>query len=80
MKPLGTILPTRESLEAGDRVYEAQLRKNNRTARETFKGIKPRREKGEDRYYVASDKFAIVSMRSGRVLWFEIRNGEEFAC
>jgi hypothetical protein len=76
MKPplLGTILPTAASEAASDRHYE-QTERDKRTvaaAHPVLSRITPTQYGGENCYFTAPDRYAIVS-RSLRVLWFERR-------
>lgn len=73
---LGTILPTASSLAAGDAHAEVLNQKRERIG-ETLGGFR-RVVGGEVRWYISDTEFAVVG-RSLAVLWFEIRDGYEYA-
>lgn len=75
---LGTILPDEKQLKANDRHCELLRKKQEREAAPALAGLDKRSEGGEIRYYDGESRYAIVA-RSGRVLWFENREGEWFA-
>ena len=70
LKPLGTVLPTRKSLLAGDRHYAAQMGLNAEFAAEHLAKCDRKVVGGEVRYY-EGNKYAVVSSQKAK--WFEVR-------
>lgn len=68
---LGTILPTRESLAAGDRHADKMNAKQEQIGR-TLTGTVRRVVGGEVRYYRGAALYAVVTL-SLSVRWFEVR-------
>lgn len=83
MKPtsLGTILPTKKSIEADNRYSEdCQRRKaNTESTSVSLRGTTKRFEKGEWRFYISPNRFATISHDGRRVLWFECREDGDYA-
>ena len=72
MKTLGTILPTKETMQMAER-FAAKLAKEKETiADRQLRGCRRVVVGGEVRYYDTTDQYAIVS-RQGKVLWFAVR-------
>jgi hypothetical protein len=73
---LGTILPTKESLQIG----ENQFIKNELRAKNLENTLSSKFQKkiecGETRFYDGVNKYAIVSRRSFDTLWFVKKDGE----
>lgn len=72
MKTIGTVLPTKQSLAAGERAYREEVRKKNAVAADQLAGLERRVVGGETRYYASSSRYAIVK-RDLKVQWFEVR-------
>lgn len=72
MKPLGTILPTRESLEAGDRHAEKMEMERCKIAVDNLGHCERRVVFGETRYYRNPKQYAVVG-RGMKIRWFETR-------
>jgi hypothetical protein len=72
----GTIIPTVESLATNDRHHASCEAQARAVALKTpaLSGIAPQTMGGEQRYYVSESTYAVVSLRSFRVLWFETRS------
>jgi len=73
---LGTILPTKSSLLAGDAHAEMLYQKRERIGATI--GGERRVVGGEVRWYTSDNEFAVVS-RSLVIKWFEIRDGYEYS-
>lgn len=72
MKPLGTILPTAQTLRLADEYAAAVERlKQDTVKRHGLDKLEARLEQGETRYYSGPNRYAIASRRAGVVLWFE---------
>lgn len=79
MKPLGTILPTAESLARNDRHFENQQKLNfSYAANHPVLGVSPRVwEKGEYRWIIAPTIYATVRDQTAR--FFERRHDGDYA-
>ena len=75
---LGTVLPTRAQLARMDKFADKQRKAVDAQGAKEFAHAERRVVGGEVRYYVSETRFAVKN-RSGRSLWFEIRNGEIYA-
>jgi hypothetical protein len=80
MKPLGTILPTRDSLRKADIFADQQAAKRERVANKLpeLYDCDRRVVGGEVRYYDATNKYAIIG-RDCKVRWFRVTPDGEFA-
>lgn len=76
-KALGTILPTKKSLQINESWHAQNEREKLRIASAAGLG-KGIMIEGERRYYQGANKYAIVS-RNLRVLWFEVRADGDYA-
>lgn len=76
MQPLGTILPTRESLQRADRFADQQDRQRRKIEEKTLAGLECRVVGGERRYY-DGDKYAIIG-RDMRPRWFKVTPDGDF--
>lgn len=77
MTTLGTILPTRKSLEAGDRFAAKVAAEKDRIGRRTLPHCTRKVVGGEVRYYDTTDQYAIVN-RQGQVIWFQVREDGDY--
>lgn len=78
MKPLGTILPTKESMECNELFAQREKAERLRIGAENLSQFEYRVVAGEDRWYDGDDRFAIVG-RTRKILWFERRNGDWYS-
>jgi hypothetical protein len=77
-KPCGTILPTADSLAVNDRWH--MTNEQQRKAAAHAAGLTNLVRVGlEDRYYYG-DKYAVISSRDFRVLWFQVRADGDYRC
>ena len=76
MQTLGTILPTRASLAAGDRAADERAARDRRIGCSRFES-QPATVGGELRWELPANKYATV--RAGRILVFERRADGDFA-
>ncbi len=77
-KTCGTVLPTADSLATNDRWHMTNEQKRKAAAH--VAGLKnPVRVGLEDRYY-DGDKYAVISSRDFRVLWFQVRSDGDYRC
>lgn len=68
---LGTVLPTKASMEAGERHYTKMVRLNAKFAANALRGCERRVIGGEVRYYEDATHYAVVSNEKAK--WFEVR-------
>ena len=71
-RAIGTVLPTRESERAGDKVFLADQKRKAEVGKVQLSNFHRRSEDGEIRYYDGENRYAIVNSM-GRILWFERR-------
>jgi hypothetical protein len=76
-RPLGTILPTRESLRLADQMAKREALAKEKIAAVELRGCERRVVGGEVRYYDTADQYAIVSS-AGKVLWFAVTADGDF--
>lgn len=69
---LGTILPTRQSLSAGDAHADRMEHRRLAIGDRELAHLDRRVVGGEVRYYDTTDQYAIVS-RQGQIIWFAVR-------
>ena len=77
MIAIGTVLPTRKSLEINDKYATQQAAMKESVARAELAHCERRVIGGEVRYYDTTDQYAIVS-RQGRVMWFAVTPDGDF--
>jgi hypothetical protein len=80
MKPLGTILPTVESLATNDR-YAANIKKLQASVANTHPVLSKLvglPVNGETRYYSSPFTYAVIN-KAGKVLWFQENRGTTFS-
>lgn len=75
---LGTVLPTKKSLETNDRCFENLKAEQNQIANSSdiLKNAEKIEVGGETRYYIGN-KYAIVG-RNKKVMWFEVRKDGDY--
>ena len=78
MKPLGTILPTADSLRKTDQWFIRDERKKEEIAKQHLSQFERKVEQLETRYYDGEDRYAIVGSRY-QILWFEKRNNQWYS-
>lgn len=78
MTNLGTILPTRKSLEAGDRAATNDARKRLEIGRTLLGACDRRTVGGEVRYYATEERYAVVG-GNFKVLWFTVHADGDYA-
>lgn len=71
MTPLGTILPTKDSLNRADAHADKMARQRERYGDSQLQGCTKRIVGGEVRWYDTTDQYAIVG-RDGQVKWFQV--------
>ena len=76
-RPLGTILPTAESLANSEAFYRRDIKARESIAKVELRGCERRVVGGEVRYYDTTDQYAIVS-RQGKILWFAVTADGDF--
>lgn len=79
MRALGTILPTREIMDAGDRHAERQYAVALAAAEKELVGCDRRVVGGEVRYYRSPTLYTPAVQRSKVRRWFETREDGDYA-
>jgi hypothetical protein len=76
---LGTVLPTKKSLEINDRYFNDLRAEQNKIANSTdiLKDAEKIEVGGEIRYYIGN-KYAIIG-RNKKVMWFEVRKDGDYS-
>lgn len=74
---LGTILPTKRSLQISEDIYQKELTQRRKIAKMHLSQYEYRVVGGEDRYY-NGNKYAIVTRRM-EIRWFEVRKDGDYS-